>query len=117
MSSGTGKTSASLRESQCLEQCKLSEISHSSRGCQTPPDTDQQILRQDVCRQGRSVPLIHPLDADYADHTPMQKENSQLAELCESLSNRLSDRPLISQQYDDIKRPVYCPPSFYLTLT
>jgi len=119
MSSGTGKTGASLRELQCFEQRGLSEISHSSRGNQTPPETDQYILRQDIRRQGRSVHLIHPFDADYVDHTPKQKETSQLAELCESLDKSLSDRSLISQQfkYDDIKRPIYCPPSTYLLLT
>jgi len=83
------------------------------------PDADQQILRQDIRRQGQSVPLIRPLDADHVDHTSKQKETSQLVELCESFDKSLSDHSLVSQQfkYDDIKRPVCCPPLIYLPLT
>jgi len=74
-----------------------------------PPETDQQVLRQDIRRQGQPVPLIHPLDTDYVVHTPKQKETSQLAELCDTLDKSLDNRSLQSK-YDDIKRPVYCPP-------
>jgi len=50
---------------------------------------------------------------------PKQKETSQLAELCDTLRNRLSDRSLVSQQdnYDEIKKSVHHPPSIHLPLT
>ena len=43
---------------------------------------------------------------------PAQKETSRLAELCEILSNRLSDHSLVlrGSDYDDIKRSAHPPP-------
>ena len=48
--------------------------------------------------------LIRPFDTNCGGHVPKQKETSQLAELCRTLSNRLSDHP---HGYNDIKRPVH----------
>lgn len=38
---------------------------------------------------------------------PKQKETSQLAELCDVLSDHLGDSSLRSPNHDDVKRPVY----------
>lgn len=51
----------------------------------------------------------------------VQKETAQLAGLCETLSNRLSDRSLAlrGSDYDDIKRLAHFPlfPKIHLPLT
>jgi hypothetical protein len=119
MSSEAGETSASLRESQYFKQYGLSEIP-------ILPEDVKQLLghisnlcgKLHVAKVNLSLSSIPPM-LIMRSHTPKQKETSQLAELCDVLRNRLSDRSLISQQdnYDEIKRLVrYYPPSIHLPL-
>jgi len=119
MSSGVPGTSASLGKSQYFKQHGLSEISRSSEDIKRLLQQIRKLCGKISVAKVNPPPSSIPLMLIVQSTPPNQKETSQLAELCDALSNRLSDRSLISQQpnYDDIKKPVHSPPSIHLSLT
>ena len=119
MSSGAGETSESLRESRYSKHYQGSEIPILSGDVKQLLGSISNLCGKIHVAKVNLFPSSIPLMLIVRSTPPKQKETSQLAELCDTLKNRLSDRSLVSQQdnYDEIKKSVHYPPSIHLTLT
>ena len=88
------------------------------------PEDAQQLLEQirKLCgkipvAQVNLPPSPTPLVLTVRSAHPKQKETLRLAELCGTLSDRLSDGSLISPNPKDVQRPAHQPLSIYFPLT